>query len=85
MNFTKGQYNDLKETALRMFREEFKETIRLVIQEDDLFAETLYECVSDILNENNIIEGNFEKVLDKLNSEDIKEAIIDVIYNKLSQ
>lgn len=85
MNFTKGQYKDLKETALKMFREEFKETIRLVIQEDDLFAETLYECVSDILNENNIIEGNFEKVLDKLNSEDIKEAIIDVIYNKLSQ
>lgn len=85
MNFTKGQYNDLKETALELYKEEFKESIRLVIQEDNLFEETLYECITDVLNENNIIESNFERVLNKLKSEDIKEAILDVIYNKLSQ
>lgn len=82
---TKGQYEDFKLAALERYEDTFKETIKEIIDDMMDFEGVVAECITDELAQGDYIDNNLEKIINRVPADEIKKAIVNTIYDKLSR
>lgn len=82
---TKAQYEDFKLAALEHYKDTFKETIKEIIDDMMDFEGVVAECITDELAQGDYIDNNLEKIINRVPADEIKKAIVNTIYDKLSR